>query len=77
MEICPRPTLSESKYSTEEATGIRMPGLSHYFNFRSAYGGYEFFSEPMYTFASEKYTGTIDYIFFSAPVSQRSVPLIL
>lgn len=52
---------------TEEASGSRLEGLAHCHNFRSAYGQYEYYSEPMYTILNERYTGTVDYIFYSAP----------
>ncbi|OQR89348.1 hypothetical protein ACHHYP_06339 [Achlya hypogyna] len=67
-EQCPRPCrleVVEAPYETLQFRGDREDGLLHYEVLESAYGRYNYGGEPAYTFATEAFTGTVDYIFFT------------
>eukprot|EP00644_Phytophthora_capsici_P004895 jgi/Phyca11/524891/estExt2_fgenesh1_pm.C_PHYCAscaffold_10087 len=64
--VCPRPLLA-SATSTLQRRADRDSLLVHNEMMESAYGSYaEYMSEPELTFSSDKFQGTIDYIFHSA-----------
>ncbi|OQS06757.1 hypothetical protein THRCLA_01225 [Thraustotheca clavata] len=65
---CPRPSRiepSEALYDALAFRGDREEHLEHFEVFESAYCRYNAGGEPVYTFASDVFTGTIDYIFFT------------
>lgn len=73
------PASGAKSYATIVARGDRDDKLVHSEQFESAYGEYfEYLCEPELTFASEKFQGTIDYIFYStsqlAPFQLLSLP---
>lgn len=81
LEVCPRPQLTAQGRSTlssreEDSAGLRYATLQpradrddqlvHGDLMDSAYGEYfEYLCEPELTFSSDKFQGTVDYIFYS------------
>ncbi|KDO23357.1 hypothetical protein SPRG_11449 [Saprolegnia parasitica CBS 223.65] len=78
---CPRPSRLEPDdaiYETLQFRGDREDGLLHYEVFESAYGRYSYGGEPVCTYVTEAWTGTVDYIFFTkkelAPFQLLTLP---
>ncbi len=87
MEVSPRKLLQShlssdmKQHATLHSRGDRDEFLVHGEQFESAYGTYQgYISEPEFTYSSEKFIGTVDYIFYSsmqfAPFQWLSLPTL-